>query len=367
MTQISAAENHIIQLLDDRWRLLYQERPTAEAMSSGLRYGNRFGTSRKLPGEKHIAPSDIQQVILGWQQTDEAWHLGLILAPHIAQERGSRWCELVYWPDPDIHVFQELGQETGEHLASVLGVPFRLITPRPREAQAPVRPLPELPLKFGLWTMEYASSDKRRFVIKRSQRWEMRQTGRILWYGLWMLVYLVLSLLTIFSDLALPNAGTLLPDPHWLPYMGLATVVLLLGLIIATLFTTVRKPNSVFIDGVRGTVSAWKNRRMVWQVPTNEIQSIYVSEIVKKREAPPATEYGELNLHLGGGKFQFVLAQEDPEENENTPQPEQPIQPTSSEIHDLRQENVYTDLQAASLYIARTLGDLSVWHDLRVR
>ncbi len=367
MTQISAAENHIIQVLDDRWRLLYQERPTAEATRNGLRYGNRFGSSRRLPAEKHLPSTDIQQVVLGWQRSDESWHLGLILAPQIAQQRGSRWCELVYWPDPDIHVFQELAQQTGEHLAGVLGVPFRLVPPRPVTVQAPQRPLPELPLKFGLWTMEYASADKRRFVIKRSTRWEMRQTGRILWYGFWMIVYLVLSLLTFFSDLALPNAGTLLPDPHWLPYLGLATVGLLAVLILWTLFNTLRKPNSIFVDGVRGTISAWKDRRLVWQVPANEIQSIYVSEVVKKREAPPATEYGEINLHLGGGKFHFVLAQEDAENNERTPQPGQTIEYQNSEIRELTRDGVYTDLQAANLYIAATLGDLSAWHDLRVR
>ncbi|MCA9915427.1 MAG: hypothetical protein KC496_18865 [Anaerolineae bacterium] len=367
MTQISAAENHIIQVMDGRWRLLYQERPTAEATTSGLRYGNRFGSSRRLPGEKILQTEDIQQVVLGWQRTDEAWHLGLILKPPIAEERGSRWCEMVYWPDPEVHVFQELAQQTGEHLAQTLGVPFRLIPPRQIEATPQPRPLPELPLHFGLWTMEYASADKRRFVIKRSTRWEMRQYGRIAWYTFWMLVYLALSLMTLFSDLALPNAGTLLPDPHWLPYMGLATVVLLAGLIVATLITTLRKPNSIFVDGVRGTISAWKNRRLVWQIPANEIQSVYVSEIVKRREVPPATEYGEINLHLGGGKFHFVLVQEDPEENADTPLPDDPIQYKDSDVRELTQDNAFTDLQAANLYIAETLGILAAWHDLRVR
>lgn len=367
MTQISAAENHIIQVMDGRWRLLYQERPTAEATANGLRYGNRFGSSRRLPGEKLLRTEDIQQVVLGWQRTDEAWHLGLILAPPIAEERGSRWCEMVYWPDPEVHIFQELAQQTGEHLARTLNVPFRVIPPRQMEAAPQPRPLPELPLHFGLWTMEYASADKRRFVIKRSTRWELRQYGRIAWYVLWMFVYLGLSLLTLFSDLALPNAGTLLPDPHWLPYLGLGIVVLLVALILWNFVTILRKPNSIFVDGVRGTISAWKNRRIVWQIPANEIQSIYVSEIVKRREAPPATEYGEINLHLGGGKFHFVLDQEDPEDNAHTPQPGETIQYKDTDLHELTQDNVYTDMQVANLYIAGTLGIHTTWHDLRVR
>jgi hypothetical protein len=106
---------------------------------------------------------------------------------------------------------------------------------------------------------------------------------------------------------------------------------------------------------------------MVWQIPVNEIQSVYVSEVVKKREDPPNTEYGEINLHLGGGKFHFVLEQEDPQDNEDIPQPEQAIHYKQSEIRELTRDGVYTALQAANLYIADTLGDLSVWHDLRVR
>src|SRR5688500_11827954 len=104
MNPISAADNHSIHSSLARWRLLHNEKPLAEASPRGFRYGGRFGSSRRLSETGVLEASDILQVVLGWQQTDEYWHLGLILAPRIADERGSRWCELVAWPDPKIHV-----------------------------------------------------------------------------------------------------------------------------------------------------------------------------------------------------------------------------------------------------------------------
>src|SRR5688572_2672967 len=108
MNPISAAENHSIHSANARWRLLYSDKPLAEATARGFRYGLRFGSSRRLNESGVLERNDILQVVLGWQQADESWHLGLILASEIAAERGSRWCELVSWPDPDIHVFQDL-------------------------------------------------------------------------------------------------------------------------------------------------------------------------------------------------------------------------------------------------------------------
>ena len=86
----------------------------------------------------------------------------------------------------------------------------------------------------------------------------------------------------------------------------------------------------------------------------------------KKRESPPATEYGELNIHKGGGDFRFILKQEQPEDNKNTPQPDLMF-PRVENIRELNREVIHTDLQAAGAYIAEALGDLTLWYDLRFK
>jgi len=366
MNQISAADNHTVQTTSNHWRLLYNDKPLAEASTRGFRYGARFGGSRRLPENGVLEHEQILQVVLGWQQTDESWHLGLILAPEIADTRGSRWCELVHWPDPDIATFQDLAQLTGQSLAQAIDTPFFVIPPQEGETAPPPRDLPNFPLKFADWEMEANSADNRSFIIKRSNRWAMRKLGQVAWYGFWLIVYLALSLATLFSNIALPNTGTLLPNPQWLPYIGLGTVVLLAGLIIYHLMDIARKPNQIFIDGARGAVSAWTGKTMRWLVPVAEIQSIYVSELVKKNEQAPATEYAELSLHRGGGDFQFILAQEQPEDNAHTPQPELMV-PRTEDIREMERSIYHTDLQAAALYISEALGGVQVWYDLRVK
>jgi hypothetical protein len=364
MNQVSAADNHTIQASASHWRLLHNKKPLAEGSSRGFRYGGRFGSSRRLPEDGNLQAKQILQVVLGWQQTDESWHLGLILAPDIASQRGSRWCELVHWPDPDISVFQDLAQTTGQGLAQALDVPFYTIPPQAVDDAPPPRDLPQLPLNFSDWQMDAVAGDKYSFVIKRTRSWTFRKLRRIAWYAFWMLVYLILSLATLVSDIALPNTGTLLPNPKLLPYMGLGIVVMLIGVMVYHFLDMFRKPDKIFIDGTRAAVSAWTGSKMRWVVPLAEIQSIYVSEMVKKNEQAPMTKYAELNLHLGGGDFHFVLAQEMPEENKHTPQPELMI-PRSEDIRDMNREIYYTDLQAAALYISEALGGLPTWYDLR--
>jgi hypothetical protein len=366
MNQISAADNHNIQMSSTHWRLLYHDKPLAEGSQRGFRYGLRFGSSRRLPEAGNLLPEQILQVVLGWQQTDESWHLGLVLDPDIAEQRGSRWCELAHWPDPDNAVFQDLAQLTGQQLAQALDAPFHVIQPQQLAPTSPLRELPDLPLKFADWQMETVPNDQHSFVIKRTRSWTMRKLGQVAWYGLWLVVYLVLSLATLISDIALPNTGTLIPNPRFLPYIGLGIVVMLVGMMLYQLFDMLRQPNQIFIDGSREAISAWTSRKMRWAVPRVEIQSIYISELVKKNEQAPATEYAELNLHLGGGDFHFVLAQEQVEENEHTPQPELMI-PRSEDIREMNRAIYYTDLQAAALYIAEALGKIPVWYDLRVK
>lgn len=365
MTHISAAENHTIQTSPRRWRLLYSERPMAEATPDKFRYGNRFRVTRKLETGGELLPWQIRQVVLGWQTTDEAWHLGFILAPEIADARGSRWCELVRWPDPEITVFQDLAVQTGQNLADVLGVDFYMIPPQPATTAPPVRDLPDYPLRFGDWMLE--QDDKQHYALTLQPRWTRRKIGRIAWYSWWSVAYAVLSVATLTSTIALPNAGTLLPDPDLLPYMGLATSVLLVGIVLYQLWTLFQQPQAIILDGERRVIEAVRGRRVLWSVKAIDIQSIYVTEVVKARQAPPATEYGELNLHLGSGRFRFIAKHDDAEDYPQTPQPDQPIDRKQADIRELSRANYHTDLQAVGLLMGELFGNLAVWHDLRLK
>jgi hypothetical protein len=366
MNQISAADNHIIHTTPGRWRVLYNERPLAEATPQGLRYGSRFAATRRLSSSGVVDRANVVQVVLGWQHTDEAWHLGLILAPTLANERGSRWVELVYWPDPDINVFEDLAKQAGQLLAQAIDIPFYVIPPQPYVPSAPERVLPELPLSFGDWTLKRASADKRHFVLERSQSWLIRKYTRVFWNILWLAIYLGISLGTMFADIALPNTGTLLPNPQWLPYIGLATALLLVGIILHHIWEIMRLPNRLFINGTEGAITAWKNDSHRWGMNVYDIQSIYVSEVVDKDETPPATKYGELNVHLGGGEFKFLVSHPEPEDNANVELPNWKIARNEDAIRQLDSENAHTNLQIAAIYIAEALGSLPVWYDLHV-
>lgn len=365
MTQMSAADQHVIHTQEGKWRLLYNERPLAEASTRGFRYGKRFGSTRRLPETGVLTQTDIRQVVLGWQNADESWHLGLILASHLADERGSRWVELVHWPDPDITVFQDLAQTCGQELAQAISVPFYVIPPKASEPPPPPRPLPSLPLQFGHWQMEAIAPEQKHYVINRTRSYVWERSKKIVSYTFWSIVYLAISLATLFSDIGLPVAGTLLPNPQALPYIGIViSASLFAGVLLqfALLSFTV---NRFVIDGSRGTISAWSGKSMRWQKEQVEIQSIYISEVAKKREKFPVTEYGEINLHLGGGKFHFVLQHEQSEDEHKTSSSDVQFNRTKA-VCELTRDIVHTDLQAGAVYIAEAF-DYPVWYDLRIK
>ena len=192
----------------------------------------------------------------------------------------------------------------------------------------------------------------------------VRQLTSIAWYFFWCLVYLAVSTATLVSEIALPRTGTLIPNPEWLPYLGIATGIGLLIIVLFRIFHAFTSIDRIYIDGVRGEISGKRSKRTRWSVSRMDLQSIFVSEVVKKRKAPPPTEYGELNLHLGGGKFQFVLIQDTPENNDAVPQPSVEINRTKG-LHEVTRDTVHTELQAAAVYISETMGTVPVWNDIR--
>ena len=365
MTQISAADRVTIDIQPDRWRLVvngeFQAQVIAEAsVGQPLRYISSFASTRRLPTGGKLPAKHIKQVVLGWSGRDEAWHLGLTLGPELAEARGSRWCEVARWPDPDTTLFIELAQQAGEALAETLQCPFHVIPPRLDPGEPPP-PLRDLPLSFGLWTLE---RDDGLYRLKRSPRWAWGKLGRVLWYAFWVVVYVLLSVTTLTNGLALPNAGTMLPSPSLLPYLGLGAAVVLLGLVGYHLYLWLVTPDTITIDPASHTMTALRSGRERWSVDGPEVQSVYVTQVVDKDERKSTVYHGEINLHLGAERFFFVAQHDQPEELEQSPQRDQA---GGEVVVALSSEYAISDLQFAALYIAEALGDLPCWYDQRIK
>ena len=363
MTRISAADNWIIEFETNRWRLLSnsneQERLVVEAVNGQtLRYGAFFANKRRLP-QQELDPESIQQVTVGWSETDESWHLGFILAPELAATRGSRWCELAYWPDASAQAHAEQAEQAGEALGQATGRPFKVIPPRPRPEEAEkVAELPALPLNCGIWTLQ---REAKNLVFKRSSAWIRSRLVRMAWYGFWLAIFVVLSVATLTTDLALPNSGLMLPNPELLPYLGLVAGAVLLLLILGIVYQIFTKPNRIIIEPDTRRIEAYRGTNPRWQWQADELSSVYVTQVVAQRGKKRTMQHGELNLYRADNDFAFVLALEQEEERleNNRDRPAEYVQPIGP-------EEVDTDLQAAGLYIAQSLGGLPCIYDQRV-
>lgn len=379
MSQISAADNLLIDIEPHRWRLFKNAESENGLIIDAtrgepLRLDGQFSRLRRLPPEGLLPLSDVQRVVLGWSGKDESWHLGLVLEPQLAAQRGSRWCEIAHWPDPDTTVFVDLATEAGRSLASIVGRSFNLIPPRPQPAPAapaPPAPLPDLPLRMGIWTLSWGENnthippEARALIFRRASSWAFSRVTRIIWYGLWVVVYIILSIATLTRTLALPNSGTMLPTPELLPVLGLAAALILLGMIAYLLYELVSKPDHIIVDPRSRLVVALRGEGERWRVAAGDVYSVYVTQVVGKKGGKPVVQHGELNLHLGVEDFQRILEDDSAEAPDrpwkaNVPLDQDIITPLNGDI-------VNTNLQAAGLYVARALGNLPCWYDQRVR
>ncbi len=379
MTQISASNHITVDYSYDRWRLIQEiegEEPKliAEVQPNmGLRYNKYFGTTRNLPDTGEIALADISQVVLGWSYETDAWQLGITLSPKLSEERSSRWSELVRFVDPDISVHEYDAKRVGQALADILKKPFMDVPPTTPPIPEPIA-LPDLPIEYGIWTLdrvmtnEGLTSREGEVRLTRSKSWLYGKLRQVAWYGFWAVVYMWVSMMTITSDLALPNAGTLLPDPSILPYLGLGIVVLLLGLILYHLWMISREPDNIIVSPYERSIIARRGRNIRWKINANGIQSVYVTEVIKKREKRPSVYHSEISLHLLSGKFQLVLVEED-KQTETTFNNGDFVKTRAKgeSVTPLDSHNVETELQAFGLHIAECLGELPTWHDVRYR
>lgn len=346
MERISAAANLTIEVDAERWRLLVngaaQEKVLLEAVTGeSIRTESSFATRRRLPDNGRLPVDSVQRVVLGWSADDECWHLGLLFEPELARRRGSRWCELARWPDPDVTVFSDVAARAGRALAQRLARPFNLIEPEVAlpETLPPPPPLQPLPLPFETWTLEKSSA----LQFTRNAAWLRSHLLRLAWYTFLIVIYIVLSVYTLRQIIALPR-------PEFLPYLGLATAALLVGLSLYTIWQILRQPDRVVVES--NGVRALRGKSVRWSIPRESIEAVYVTEVLGKKSKDHTVQHGELSLYLSDGSFRDLLVQQHPVDigvsPDQTP-PEDSVGPLTLYI-------AHGDLQMAGLYVAQTLN-----------
>ena len=393
MPRIAVSANSLVDYSPDRWRLIQLYDRDAPKLiveaKTGLpfRYNGYFAVSRDLPEAGEIQLADLGQVVLGWSNETNSWQLGLTLSPELSLARSSRWFELLRLTNPDADAHEGAAAQLGAALADTLGIPFSSTSPLTLEPEPEPIPLEPLPLDLGLWRLEASSQVKgedRELRLIREKRWLRAKQRQIAWYGVLTIVYLWISIATLTSELGLPVAGTTISapvallglniedvpiaNPAWLPYLGIVVALLLLLAIGRQLLIILRQPNAIVINQYEKSVSASRGDRQLWKVNAGGVQSIYASELVKKRGRKPTVLHGEINLHLLDGRFMPILIDHEKIVDALLPgrdpltEKERP-----AEVHVLEPDAVSTALQAAAIHISARLGELPVWYDRRLK
>ncbi len=363
-THIRADSNITLELKPNHWKLVRDEgvggmRTLFEAAQGGeTTYPPDFAASRKLPPEG-LPVGAVRQVLLGWSPRLSAWQLGLLFEDEFAAQRGSRWLELARWQDPDGVLHSMTSNRAGSALARVLRLPFKVIAPRLDDQIAiPAKPLPNLPLSLGDWVIGREGDG---LLLERQSSWARTRINRILWYGFWVFAYVAVSVLSLTVKLGLPNAGTLLPLPHLLPYMGLIVAVVLVYLIVKNARQLLTTANRVRVEPSSHEISAFHGDSLLWTISGRKVMGVAVSEVAQQRRMKRLLQHIEINLMVAEGGFTHVLACE----NEHEIPVHVELRKDGS-VSPLFQEDVQTPAQAAAVYIAQMLGDVPSYLDQRL-
>jgi hypothetical protein len=321
-----AANNLVIETDETQW-LLKSNTPLetghgspeldpllVHADADGLTYHVTFARARRLP-EAGLKPYQIEMVIVGWENS--VWQLGVLLAPHLASQRGGRWCGIAKWADATASqpMQAETARHAGEMLAYALQKPFQfvpaainagaapaaehnapvsgattytagpvtatrsLLTPANRETTArdnlevalpslPDVPPLNLPLTSGGWTLSEINIGLR---WQRSAAWRRGMLVRGVFFALLALVFAYLA----FGELRSAFAPV---QPEWLPILGIIVMILMLVqalLRFAALWTT----GSIEFDRRNRLVRVIRRPTGVLrQIPFEKIAYVLVSE-----------------------------------------------------------------------------------------
>ena len=379
MMQITVSDSLIVEYDEEQWRLIrvnhLEERNWIVAVEAdgGLRYSSFFATTRVLPDEGEISADDIDEVILGWSYQTDAWQLSLVISPDLSAARSSSCCEVLRFIDPERSVYEQEAEQVGQALADALNKPFVKLPPEEAPPPEPI-PLVDLPLDIGIWRLQTHAKaavssdgpDEIRFVRAPSWLWgKMRQ---IAWYGILAALYVWVAAASINSELALPNTGTLIPDPQLLPYLGLGVAALLLLLIAQQIWQIAREPDTILISSYEGSIAARRGSKVRWKVNAKNVQSVYASELVKKRSRRSLIYHSEINLHLVNGRFQRVIVEDRKLADAYLPGADLSFEKGRAVgVAVLEPPAAATALQAAAVHIAACLEGLPVWHDRRYK
>ncbi|MDE2818124.1 MAG: hypothetical protein OXI40_00155 [Chloroflexota bacterium] len=375
MTRIAVSDNMLVDYSEDRWRLIQLDAAAVPSLlvevkaGRSFRYDDDFGNRRALPPLGEVAPRDIGEVVLGWSEEEAAWQLGMTLSPELSFSHSSRWFELLRIDDPDQSRSQRTIQQIGLALADVLGKPFVASAPGDVMAEPEPIPLIDLPLDLGDWILEAGTeAGESELQFARDRRWIRARFRQIAWYGLLAAFYAWVSIASLIHELALPNAGTLIPDPSLLPYLGLGVSLLLLLMIALQVKQIIQEPDTLLISAGKRSLSALRGQGLRWQLDASEIQSVYASELVKKRGRQPVVFHGEINLQMIDGSFRRLLVEDDKRADALLPgcdAADEKNRPAGVSV--LEPEAVATALQAAAVHVAVCLGNLPVWYDRRFK
>lgn len=375
MDRIPAGSNLSIDIQQNQWRLISNGGGTETVLIEAkpgqpLRYPSTFGKQRRLPISGALLVEDVDRVVLGWSNRNEAWHLGLMLKPDLSETRGSRWCGLVYWHDPDTSLYRDMATRAGEALAKQLNIPFTLIPPNTSAGAAvspaaipsipSVAPPVQLPLKLDQWTLERTSPTT--LELSLSPSWGRARLLRVGWYILWAAVFVILSVTSLTSGIALPQ-------PEFLPYAGLAGAAFLALLSLATFIGVIARTKRIQIDGTTRSVRGMRGNSTRWTHSAIQLKSVYATQIVAKatrRKRAQQVHYGEINLYGVDGAFHLLATQGQTDEKLPVPD-DAPLDASNHEqIMPLTAANAHTRLQAAALLLGQTL-QLPVLYDHRLR
>lgn len=378
MTQITVSDHIVVEFGTGSWQLLRRSDAVEPKQIVGVqedarfRYNTFFATTRGLPDEGEIPRRAIREVALRWSYKTEAWQLGIRLAPKLAAGRADSFCEVLRFIDPNRIAYEDEAKQAGQALADALGKPFVQSEPLLSPPPEPI-PLIPLPIAVGIWRLQGGESSPAQTApgelqLQRAKSWQRAKVRQLLWYALLAVVYAWVAAATLSSDLALPNAGTLIPNPQLLPYLGIGIMLLLLGMIAYLLWQLRRDPDTIVISSYERSITARCGQDLRWRIHANNIQSIYVSELVKKHRRRPAVHHSEINLHLVSGRFQRVIVETEKLHDAFLPKiSEQAALEAPPGVSLLHPPQVSTALQGAALHIATCLGNLPVWYDRRFK
>lgn len=180
-----------------------------------------------------------------------------------------------------------------------------------------------------------------------------------------MILYILLSATTLNTNLALPNAGTMLPSPELLPYLGVVVAVIMAILVVAIGYDLLLKPNRIVFDGQSRKVKAYRGDVVKWEKDGRDFKAVYVSHVVRRRRNKEFIQLSEINFHLGEKQFDRLL-EETPKHNQEYISNEKlkegvyPLMPATA-------DTPVSAMQGLALNIGQVMGGLPVMYDHRVR